>query len=198
MLHAGFRLHTQHTSKDMLVLVVTQTLTIGPADSTTCCVCMPTAMLRHHSQNQTSSETGVVSLRCCFFCYCAVTAQLQSRQQQLEAELASKQQQAGELVRDFKAVEDQVDKVSSRKRAGVTQTLPDTPTAAFLQCCSAWLRWRSVAVLSACAGKAPYVAWLRAPETLLPSPVVVPFGATLWLPRAGQEQMLALYEHVAT
>jgi hypothetical protein len=43
-----------------------------------------------------------------------VTPQLQSRQQQLEAELVSKQQQAGELVKDFKAVEDQVDKVCRR------------------------------------------------------------------------------------
>jgi hypothetical protein len=39
------------------------------------------------------------------------TPQLQSRQQQLEGELATKQQQAGDLVKDFKAVEDQVDKV---------------------------------------------------------------------------------------
>lgn len=37
--------------------------------------------------------------------------QLQLRQQQLEGELAAKQQQAGDLVKDFKAVEDQVDKV---------------------------------------------------------------------------------------
>lgn len=42
---------------------------------------------------------------------CPVVLQLQTRQQQMEGELASKQQQAGELVKDFKSVEDQVDKV---------------------------------------------------------------------------------------
>lgn len=40
--------------------------------------------------------------------------QLQSRQLQLEADVASKQQQADDLVKDFKAVEDQIDKVCSQ------------------------------------------------------------------------------------
>lgn len=42
---------------------------------------------------------------------CCVGLQLTSRQQQMQTELTAKQQQAGELVRDFKAVEDQLDKV---------------------------------------------------------------------------------------
>lgn len=41
----------------------------------------------------------------------ATLQELTSRQQQMQTELTAKQQQAGELVRDFKAVEDQLDKV---------------------------------------------------------------------------------------
>jgi len=47
----------------------------------------------------------------CCVVLCCVGLQLTSRQQQMQTELTAKQQQAGELVRDFKAVEDQLDKV---------------------------------------------------------------------------------------
>lgn len=60
-------------------------------------------------------RVSTADLRCVLcrpmLCCLGSLLQLQSRQRQMEGELASKQQQAGELVKDFKAVEDQVDKV---------------------------------------------------------------------------------------
>lgn len=50
----------------------------------------------------------VALLPCSTMC---VFLQLELRQQQMQSELLTKQQQAGDLVKDFKAVEDQVDKV---------------------------------------------------------------------------------------